>query len=30
MEIKIDMNDISVLYLKMDVAKGAFLSPFLP
>ena len=30
MEIKIDMNDVSVLYLKMEGDKGAFPSPFLP
>ena len=29
-EMKIDMNDVSVLYLKMEGAKAAFLFPSLP
>ena len=29
-EMKIDLNDFSVLYLKMEGAKAAFLSPFIP
>ena len=29
-EMKIDMNDFSVLYLKMQGAKAAFLFRFIP
>ena len=30
MEIKIDMSDVSVLYLKMEEPERTYLSPFLP